>query len=126
MFTSPVILAEYEEVLRRPRLKLDPARIAESLAVILKTSTEVVPIHSLKISKHDADNRFYECADVADADYVIAGDTNRSVNTQSMIFSSCLIVYPSITQLRSFEPGEDWGWCYVDQVMRELSPIPEA
>src|ERR1700681_1295427 len=24
--------------------------------------------------------------------------------------------------IRSFEPGEDWYWCYVDQVMFELAP----
>ena len=22
--------------------------------------------------------------------------------------------------IQSFEPGEDWGWCYVDEVMLEL------
>jgi uncharacterized UBP type Zn finger protein len=26
--------------------------------------------------------------------------------------------------MRSFEPGEDWGWCYVDEMMFE--PAPEA
>lgn len=26
--------------------------------------------------------------------------------------------------VRSFEPGEDWGWCYVDQLM--LEPAPRA
>ena len=26
--------------------------------------------------------------------------------------------------VRSFEPGEDWGWCYVDQLM--LEPAPAA
>jgi uncharacterized UBP type Zn finger protein len=26
--------------------------------------------------------------------------------------------------IRSFEPGEDWGWCYVDDVMFE--PMPHA
>lgn len=26
--------------------------------------------------------------------------------------------------IRSFEPGEDWGWCYVDEVM--LQPAPRA
>ena len=35
MFVSPPVLAEYEEVLRRPRLKLAPARIAAALAVIV-------------------------------------------------------------------------------------------
>ena len=49
-FVSPAILAEYEEVLRRPRLKLDPARIADSLAVIRNTSMEVLPTDILKIS----------------------------------------------------------------------------
>ena len=24
--------------------------------------------------------------------------------------------------MRSFEPGEDWGWCYVDSVM--FNPMP--
>lgn len=26
--------------------------------------------------------------------------------------------------VRSFEPGEDWAWCYVDEVM--LEPAPDA
>ena len=24
--------------------------------------------------------------------------------------------------MRSFEPGEDWGWCYVDEVAMEPAP----
>ena len=24
--------------------------------------------------------------------------------------------------IRSFEPGEDWGWCYVDELFREPAP----
>lgn len=27
--------------------------------------------------------------------------------------------------MRSFEPGEDWGWCYVDEVMFEPAPAPQ-
>lgn len=26
--------------------------------------------------------------------------------------------------IRSFEPGEDWGWCYVDQLVLEPAPMP--
>jgi uncharacterized UBP type Zn finger protein len=26
--------------------------------------------------------------------------------------------------IRSFEPGEDWGWCYVDQLLIEPAPGP--
>jgi hypothetical protein len=28
--------------------------------------------------------------------------------------------------VRSFEPGEDWYWCYVDEVMFELPAAPPA
>jgi len=62
-------------VLRRPRLKLDAAKIADSLAVIANTSTLVKPTHQLKISEHESDNRFYECAEAAEADYLITGNT---------------------------------------------------
>jgi uncharacterized UBP type Zn finger protein len=25
--------------------------------------------------------------------------------------------------VRSYEPGEDWGWCYVDQLYLEPAPV---
>ena len=28
--------------------------------------------------------------------------------------------------MRSFEPGEDWGWCYVDQLFFEPAPRAPA
>ena len=28
--------------------------------------------------------------------------------------------------IRSFEPGEDWGWCYVDQLFMEPAPTASA
>jgi uncharacterized UBP type Zn finger protein len=28
--------------------------------------------------------------------------------------------------IRSFQPGESWGWCYVDEVMFEPAPSPAA
>jgi len=28
--------------------------------------------------------------------------------------------------IQSFEPGEDWGWCYVDEVFLEPAPLPAA
>src|SRR5438034_4258153 len=77
MFISPAVLAEYEEVLHRARLNLDSARITATLAVIRSTSTEVLPIITLKLSAHESDNRFYECADAAGADYLITGNTSH-------------------------------------------------
>ena len=54
MFVSAPVLAEYEEVLQRPRLKLDSARIMDALTVIGKTSTLVKPARSIKISEHES------------------------------------------------------------------------
>jgi uncharacterized UBP type Zn finger protein len=28
--------------------------------------------------------------------------------------------------IRSFERGEDWGWCYVDEIFLEPAPRPHA
>ena len=27
--------------------------------------------------------------------------------------------------IRSFEPGEYWGWCYIDQLMLDFAPVPK-
>jgi hypothetical protein len=26
--------------------------------------------------------------------------------------------------MKSFEPGDDWGWCYVDELFIEPAPAP--
>jgi uncharacterized protein len=74
MCISPAVLAEYEEVLRRPRLKLTAAKIAGALTRIRSAARMVHPTGTLKISAHDSDNRFYECAEAAAADYLITGN----------------------------------------------------
>ena len=28
--------------------------------------------------------------------------------------------------IQSYEPGEDWGWCYVDNLSIEPAPLPDA
>ena len=28
--------------------------------------------------------------------------------------------------MQSFEPGEDWGWCFVDELFLEPAPLPAA
>jgi predicted nucleic acid-binding protein len=40
-------------------------------------ATMVTPTTRLEISKHDSDNRFYECADAAQADYIVTGNTRH-------------------------------------------------
>lgn len=77
MIVSADILAEYEDVLRRPHFKIAPARIAQVISTIRKTSTLVRVRHTLAISRDESDNRFYECAEAGKADYIITGNTKH-------------------------------------------------
>lgn len=75
MCVSLAILMEYEEVLRRPRLKLAPSKIEATMSLIRNAARLVHPTKTLSISNHESDNRFYECADVARASFLITGNT---------------------------------------------------
>jgi putative PIN family toxin of toxin-antitoxin system len=77
MCVSEDILAEYQEVLRRPRFKLALARIETSMALIRNTSRLIKPRRILKVSPHESDNRFYECAEAAKANFLITGNTKH-------------------------------------------------
>ena len=37
----------------------------------------MTPNQTLKISDHEEDNRFYECADAAGADYIVTSNTRH-------------------------------------------------
>lgn len=77
MCISSAVLTEYETVLRRPRFKLDPPRIASSLAVIRNTSRLVKPTRRLAEAEDEPDNRFLECAAAAGADFIITGNARH-------------------------------------------------
>jgi uncharacterized protein len=74
LFVSAPILAEYENVLRRPKFGLSPETIAESLVLIRQNSTLIVPTATLAVSPDERDNRFLECAESAGADYLVTGN----------------------------------------------------
>jgi putative PIN family toxin of toxin-antitoxin system len=74
LYVSAPILHEYEEVLRRPRFKLQPRQIAIALRDIRKVAHVVAPAAKITTSTHESDNRFLECADAADADYLVTGN----------------------------------------------------
>ena len=77
MIVSAPILAEYEEVLRRPRLKLSDARIDAVIDLIRTTSLTVTPRRTLSISRDESDNRFYECAEAGKAEFIVTGNTKH-------------------------------------------------
>lgn len=81
MYVSPPVLAEYDEVLRRPRLKLQPRQIEAALAAIRAIAHRVDPTHRLSVSTHESDNRFLECAEAAAADYLVTGNIRHFPHT---------------------------------------------
>jgi uncharacterized protein len=71
---SPPILAEYTEVLRRPKFRLEQAAVTRFLAELSRAALLVHPAELLAIAPDEADNRFLECAQESDADYLVTGN----------------------------------------------------
>jgi putative PIN family toxin of toxin-antitoxin system len=91
MCVSAALMAEYKEVLNRPRLKLAPRRIASALAVIRRTSLLVSPTRTVTVIKADEpDNRLLECAEEAGAHYLVTGNARHFPRS----FKSTIIVTP--------------------------------
>jgi len=74
LFLSRIVLAEYESVLRRPKLDLAPERIEFVLQLSVANATFVDPVARLFVSRDESDNRFIECAEAAEADYLVTGN----------------------------------------------------
>jgi putative PIN family toxin of toxin-antitoxin system len=78
MFVSQPVLDEYREVFSRPKFShLDPKNVSRLLDLIKAEATMVTPTTTLAISEHDSDNRFYECAEAARADYIVTGNSRH-------------------------------------------------
>jgi putative PIN family toxin of toxin-antitoxin system len=77
MFVSRAILAEYESVLSRPRLNLEPVIVKEALAELRRISEVVEPMMVASAAGHEPDNRFLECAQAAQADFLITGNARH-------------------------------------------------
>lgn len=71
---SPPILAEYQRVLYKPKLKFDPRRVEAVLLDIGAASRLVNPTVVLSVASHEPDNRFLECVQSARGDYLITGN----------------------------------------------------
>ena len=71
---SNQILAEYEDVLRRPHLALDADNVDLALKRIRKAAYVVSPTKVVSVCRDPDDNIFLECADAAEADYLVTGN----------------------------------------------------
>jgi putative PIN family toxin of toxin-antitoxin system len=73
-YASDPILAEYEEVLRRPRLGIDPDKVTIAVARIRAAMKVVLPTIRVAAATDPDDNMFLECAEVASAQYLVTGN----------------------------------------------------
>ncbi len=72
---SEPVLAEYRRVLLR-KLGFNPLHVQWSFD-LAKEGQLVVATEVLTESPHETDNRFYECAAAAQADYIVTGNTRH-------------------------------------------------
>jgi putative PIN family toxin of toxin-antitoxin system len=74
MCVSGNIYAEYEEVISRPRLKRTDDIIQSTLQVIREKGVWVRPTETVQACSDPDDNIFLECAQAAQADYLVTGN----------------------------------------------------
>lgn len=73
-FVSDALLEEYEGVLRRERFGLNPRSVVQSIKIMRRTMTVVVPKKKLDVAIDPDDNKVMECALEARADYIVTGN----------------------------------------------------
>ena len=71
---SPSILAEYREVLHRPKFGFAAPSIDAVLEDLTRTALLVHPTMLLTVAPDEADNRFLECALEAPAAFLVTGN----------------------------------------------------
>src|ERR1017187_8166757 len=68
------VYAEYEEVIRRPRLRRTETVIASMLDTIREKGFWVRPLETIRACSDPDDDIFLECAAAAGADYLVTGN----------------------------------------------------
>jgi uncharacterized protein len=74
LYVSEAILAEYREVLARPKMDIRKGRRRQLLQLIKNHAYSIKPARPLLVTRDPDDNKFLECADAARADYLVTGN----------------------------------------------------
>jgi uncharacterized protein len=74
LYITEAILAEYQEVVSRPELKIRKGLRRQLLQFIGKHARIVRPSHLIQVTRDPDDNKFMECSDAARADYLVTGN----------------------------------------------------
>ncbi len=78
---SPDVFAEYDDVIRRPRLHRSETEIEATLRAIREKAFWVKPTGTVDACSDPEDNIFLECAQAADAHYLVTGNTKDFPST---------------------------------------------
>jgi len=77
-YVTQAVLEEYDRVFQYERLQhLDKHRVADVLRWLKAAGVIVKSRGRLRISGHEEDNRIYECAVVAKANYIVTENTQH-------------------------------------------------
>jgi len=78
---SGTIYAEYEDVIRRPRLHRTESEIQSILFSIREKSIWIKPVERVRACSDPDDDIFLECAQAAKAQYIVTGNTRHFPNS---------------------------------------------
>ena len=73
-FVSDDMLWEYSRILSKPKLQITTARAAKLLSIIRARAHSIRPREHLSVCTDPDDNIFLDCAEAAQADYLITGN----------------------------------------------------
>jgi predicted nucleic acid-binding protein len=77
-YITTAVLEEYDRVFEYEHLRrLDKRRVAKVRGLLEAAAVKVKSRGRLKISSHEDDNRIYECAVAAKADYIVTENTKH-------------------------------------------------
>jgi putative PIN family toxin of toxin-antitoxin system len=74
LYVSEAIMAEYREVLARPKMNIRNGLRQQLLQLVKSHAHSVAPTRQLQVTRDPDDNKFLECADAARADYLVTGN----------------------------------------------------
>jgi putative PIN family toxin of toxin-antitoxin system len=78
---TTAILKEYRDVLERPRFKISRLKIETLFSELEARARLVRPANAVEASPDEADNRFLECAETIDAEFLITGNKRHFPKT---------------------------------------------
>ena len=77
LYVSSAILTEYREVLARSEFQIRKGLQRQLVDLIRKRARLVDPVRTIQVAIDPEDDIFIECADVAHADYLVAGNVRH-------------------------------------------------